>query len=172
MIWMYSKWTSCHAQRMRIQHQNLLRQTTGIAWHILSPRFSAYSWIGSHPKLTPVQNSIHNSSRSNLWKRLIGISTMSVSTVFNYTLQCPVAKKSFRCKNIIVSTSSWLHGEKRSMQPCLNYLTKTLPNPEPWVCFPSQILLNHFLFLSLCLLLSLKEIICQTLHPDVEHIPH
>ena len=108
---------------------------TGIAWHILSPRFSAYSWIGSHSKLTPVQNSIHNSSRSNLWKRDIdngiGISTMSVSTVFNYTLQCPVAEKSFRCKNIIVSTSSWWHGEKRSIQPCLNYLTKTLPNPEP-----------------------------------------
>ena len=104
---------------------------TGIPWHVLSLRFSTYSWIGSHSKLTPVQNSIHNSSRSNLWKRLIGIRTTSVSTVFNYTLRYPVAEKSFRCKNIIVSTSSWLHGEKRSIQPCLNYLTKTLPNPEP-----------------------------------------
>ena len=72
---------------------------TGIAWHMLSPRFSAYSWIGSHSKLAPVPNSIH-SSRTNLRNRLIAMTTTSVSIVFNDTLQCHVAEKSFRCKNI------------------------------------------------------------------------
>ena len=96
------------SQPLKVNH-------TGIAWHILSSKFSAYSWIGSHSKLTPVPDSIHNSSRSRLLNRLIAIMTTSVSTVSNDTLQCPAAEKSFRCYKILVSVSSWLHGENQSM---------------------------------------------------------
>ena len=45
---------------------------------------------------------------------MIAMTTTSVSTVFNYTLWCPVGEKSFRWKNILVSTSSWFHVEKQS----------------------------------------------------------
>ena len=112
---------------------------TGITWHILSPRFSAYSWIESHSKLTPVPNSIHNSSRSNLSNRLIAMTTTSVSTVFNDTLQCPVADKSFRCKNILVLASSWLHGEKRSMS--------IVDKKIMFTCWVAQTILWSVLFL-------------------------
>ena len=92
-----------------------LSNHTGIPWDIHSPRFSAYTWTVSHSKLTPVPNFIHNSSTSNLWNRLIAMTAMSVSAVFNDTLRCPVAEKPFRCKNILKLASSLLHGEKPSI---------------------------------------------------------
>lgn len=77
------------------------------------PRLAAYSWTGSHRLFFPVPNSMQSCSIASWLKTETAMTMISVSTVWMQILIlvwlfCAVC---LTWRRILVSASSWLHGE-------------------------------------------------------------